>query len=210
MFFSVLPAGARARESQPERAYLVRDDWDDWFKFATSFDLIVFDGDGTRHEVGWLKIGQFGMGDGDVRSPELPAQFNALDEQFFSLGQSENYYETINSLGPALRNRILIGLRDIAADLSILESVRDEPVLTVSLMRSVAEHTINGRFNRLTQGNAELTRYHFEYIFPTAGRHLWSSFDSCEACVRGHSQFATAYKCARSHWAKWRWEDALS
>jgi ABC-type transport system involved in cytochrome c biogenesis ATPase subunit len=104
------------------------------------------------------------------RAPALPATFNKLPEEYFSLGQSENYYESLNELSDALRARVFSGLRDCAADLSIFEVYRNEEVMRESLLRDVRDSTVTERLNRLTRGDAKLTDFQFTYHLPKVGR----------------------------------------
>jgi len=45
MKFKVLAAGKSCPIDKPNRAYLVTDNWDDWFEFSTMYTLIYVDGD---------------------------------------------------------------------------------------------------------------------------------------------------------------------
>lgn len=146
-----------------EQAILIRNDWDDWFTFETTFVLVIVDINGNQHHAGRVKIGEFGQ---TSRRPSVLTQFEALESRFFSLGQDEDYYETLNTLDSSLRDRILRGLRDVALDLSLFERAKNERVTTVSLMRSVAEESVRGRFHRLARGDAELTPFNLVYAFP--------------------------------------------
>ena len=169
MFFRVLinaiPVAAR------DCAYLIRDNWDDWFSFRTMFTLMVIDEAGGHHQVGSVKIGQVGLQPGDTsqpgyRAPEVPAEFDRLPPGFFSLGQGEDYYESLNGLSDSQRERVLDGLRDCARDLALFEEVRTEPSMERSLLRSVSAASVTGRLHRLTLGEAELTRFSFRYTVP--------------------------------------------
>ena len=177
MFFTIvdgfrdLPVGVRSV------AFLVIDNWDDWFSFRTMFTLWVFDEKGARHNVGSVKIGQRGLrasggvaaGESmppDTRFPNLARTFDAVDDRFFSLGQDENYYETLHDLSETLRNRVLLGLRDCAFNLEIFEAERFHDVMGRSLLRSVSEQSVRGRLHRLSRGNATLTKFKFAYEFP--------------------------------------------
>ena len=116
-----------------------------------------------------VKIGQFGLQtDGYPRkgSPRLQDEFDALPEDFFSLGQSEDYYLALNALPPEQREQLLVALRDVARDLDLLERAHNEASMQKSLLRSVMPATIRGRFHRLAMGNAELTAFDFRYDFP--------------------------------------------
>jgi len=173
MFFTVLGVGHRLAAGPPNQAYLVADNWDDWFHFRTMFSLTVIDEDGESHQIGSVKIGQFGLKPGSTvepgqRAPEIPQEFDALGGEFFSLGQGEDYYTAINGLSADLRNRVLVGLRDCAFNADLFEAALNEPSMRESLLRSVATQTVRGRLRRLTQGRAELTDFRFAYSLPQA------------------------------------------
>jgi ABC-type branched-subunit amino acid transport system ATPase component len=167
MFFNVingnLPQQARSQ------AFLVNDNWDDWFKFATLYVLVFVDENGQRHKIGGVKIGQFNM-TRDQRRAALDGEFEALDERFFSLGQDDSYYENLNELGPDIRDRILEGLRDVALNLELFDGALREDVTGVSLLRSVSKATVRGQFSRLARGGARLSAYHFKYEAPGTSR----------------------------------------
>ncbi len=165
---------ARKDQLTASRAILLRDGWDDWFKFRTLFSLVVFDHDGIRHDIGQLKIGQVGLKPARTtapgqRSPEVPDAFEVLDDQFFSLGQDESYYETLRSLGDDVAASILVALRDCALNLDIFRAARSEEVMSESLLRSVSAANVMGKLHRLAKGIAKLTSFHFEYKMSETG-----------------------------------------
>ena len=181
MFFTVIETWAQIPAGARNVGFLITDNWDDWFSFRTMFSLWVFDEAGGRHQVGSVKIGQRGLvahaggqppAPPGSRTPQLPQTFESMPEGYFSLGQDENYYETLNGLSEAQRERILVGLRDCAYDLDIYEANRLQPVMLRSLTRSVSERTIRGRLHRLSRGDATLTEFKFEYVFPAIGDGL--------------------------------------
>lgn len=142
---------------------LFENNWDDWFKFETTFNLGIYKPDGSYHSLGEIKIGQKGLG-GEKRRPEVPSQFDeGLGGQFFSLGQGESYYEAIRGLGSAIAEEILKALRDCAFDNAIFIENRHEECMEVSLLRSIHDAEVTGRFHRLAHGNAKLTPYNFEF-----------------------------------------------
>lgn len=172
MFFTVLNVGWSAPAGVRNRAFLSRDNWDDWRKYRTMFYLRVADAEGTIHDIGSVKIGQVGLRPASVvepgqRAPEIPNEFDFLDERFFSLGQGEDYYATLNLLAPEIRERVLQGLRDVASNLELFEARLNEEVMGESLLRDISAATVRGRLNRITQGNAALTSFHFRYTIPT-------------------------------------------
>ncbi|MGC4062797.1 MAG: AAA family ATPase [Aquabacterium sp.] len=154
--------------------YLLRDNWNDWFSFQTMFTMFVIAPDGSRHNPGSVKIGHAGLQGGaaiapGVRGPDLPPQFPELGAGYFSLGQDENYYETLNNLDPDFRERIFRGLQDCAFNLSIFERHRNETSMSESILRSVSARNVVSRLNRLAHGNAVLTRFEFLYGLPYRG-----------------------------------------
>lgn len=168
MEFTVIAIGNRAPSSGVSHAFLVSDRWDDWGKYRTQFYLVVFDENGERHEPGEVKIGQFGLeASGTVepgkRAPEIPGSFQTLSDDFFSLGQTESYYEALNELTPALRDEILASLRDVARDLDLFEQVAEQDVMHESLLRSVRVEGVRNRLHRLAIGDATLTAFRFRY-----------------------------------------------
>ncbi len=148
--------------------WLLDDNWDDWFKFATTFRALVYTAEGEKLDLGEVKIGRAGLTTSE-RRPDIPVSFDELPEGFFSLGQSESYYETLNSLGIDVAQQVLRGLRDCALSLELFEAHEREEVMQVSLLRSVSVDTVRGRFHRLAMGDATLTPYQFRYILPTLG-----------------------------------------
>lgn len=179
MFFTIVD-GRFPAETPPGTAYLITDNWDDWFSYKTQFNLLVVDEQGQRHQPGAVKIGQRGMqGSQNVvngvvgqRSPNLLPTFDALGEEYFSLGQDETYYETLNRLSDPLKRLVLEGLRDVAVDLDLFAQVEHEDVVSRSLLRYVQASTVRGRLNRLTQGNARLSEFHFTYTLPVRGEDV--------------------------------------
>ncbi|MGJ0485137.1 MAG: AAA family ATPase [Methylomicrobium sp.] len=168
-FFTVLPHGRRVPAGARSKAYLLTDNWDDWFTYNTMYVLIVFDQHGEEFRAGEVKIGQLGMKVGQ-RRPSIPEEFDELGEEFFSLGQDDSYYDKLNELGPELRDRILRDLRDLALDQDRFIRALDEKVTGVSLLRSVTRATVQGQFSRLAKGGVRLSRYKFTYTTPKSSR----------------------------------------
>lgn len=168
-FFSVVPVGQTLPKSDGGTAYLLVDNWDDWFSYSTMYTLNVRDANGVVHRIGSVKIGQVGMRP-DQRRPDLEPSFDMLGEEFFSVGQDDTYYESLNELGVDLRDRVLTGLRDMAFDPQHLDMALKEKVTGVSLLRSVTRATVQGQYARLAQGGARLSRYNFSYSGPRKAR----------------------------------------
>lgn len=144
---------------------LIKDNWDDWFQFETQFFVYYITPSRELCEIGNTKIGQAEMPSGQ-RSPNIPSRFTALSDDFFSLGQSDFYYERISQLGDSCRERILAGLRDIAFFPELYTKVRYYEVTKVSLMRDVTHFMVTHQYQRIAKGNARLTKYEIEYTYP--------------------------------------------
>jgi predicted ATPase len=169
MYFTVLAHGVRTPAHPESRAFLLTDNWDDGFKYSTMYTLVVYNDSGERHSIGSVKIGQFGMEEGQRRA-EIPQNFDTLDDRFFSLGQDDSYYEALNALGPEERDRILQALKDVALDADLFQRALDEKVTGVSLLRAVTPASVQGQFHRMTRGGARLSRYNFSYTAPKPAR----------------------------------------
>lgn len=165
MQFEVLPVGKKPPTESTNKAYLITDNWDDWFEFSTLYSLVFIDDQGNRHNLGGVKIGQFDM-DKEQRRPNIPTFFEFLDEKFFSLGQDDSFYDQINNLGDDLRNTILSSLNDIALDEKLYDQAIGERVTRISLLRSVSHTSVKGQFRRLANGGVRLTQYAFSYRAP--------------------------------------------
>lgn len=171
MQFHVALSHASIPQVAGPKAYLIHSDWNDWFKFETLYSLVVIDAAGKRHDIGGVKIGCRGLLGGPVvgpntRIPAVPPDFDVLPEGFFSLGDGENYYETLNTLDTELRRAILLGLKDCAFDLGRFEEEQNQSVMIESLLRSHTDSTVRKRLHRLANGNAVLTPYGFDFILP--------------------------------------------
>ncbi|SDY72906.1 AAA domain-containing protein, putative AbiEii toxin, Type IV TA system [Geodermatophilus africanus] len=169
MRFTVLPAAGRIPRDASQGAYLHTDNWDDWFRFSTQYYLTYVDADGIAHDIGQVKIGQFGMTK-DQRRPSIPENFEQLTDEFFSLGQDASYYEGLSAIGDDVREDVLQSLRDIALSGDLYARALNEDVTGISLMRGVPATTIEGQFSRLARGGARLSDYRFRYTMPAAGR----------------------------------------
>lgn len=166
MFFTVLSHYADIPSNANNKAYLLIDGWDDCFKFATMYVLFYCDGDGQKHRIGEVKIGQFGLTP-EQRKPPIPETFDTLEDDFFSLGQDDTYYEKAYGLGIQVRDSLLDGLRDVAFNEDeLFNRALKEEVMGVSLLRSVSRSSVRGQFRRMANGGARLTRYSFSYEPP--------------------------------------------
>ena len=163
MQFRVIPRSSSPPAEGQDVGYLRIDNWDDMFRYQTLYHLFYFDNAGNRHEIGLVKIGQVGQEHG---RPDLPRNFDSLDERFFSLGQDVDYYSSAMELGQEVARKIMSALNDIANNDEIYQRALGEDVTSVSLLRSVNLKTIEWQYRRVLDGGLELSPYKFEYEGP--------------------------------------------
>lgn len=140
---------------------LVSDNWDD-FNFKTLYNLYYIKKTDEIIDIGHVKVASLGMEEGDPHT-ELPHKFSHLPKNFFSLGQSREYYQALNALPDNEGDAVLKALRDVAADEKIYGQIKDENVFTSSLLRDIPVHTVTSQFRRISKGHAPLTPYKFYY-----------------------------------------------
>jgi len=126
------------------------------------------------HEIGGIKIADFE----DTRRPAIPATFDELPNEFFSLGQDEDYYENLNRLVPELRAEILNGLNDVALNLDLFRRVLDLDVTQTSLLRWVTLAAVQNQFHRMALGGERSSPYSFWYDSSQTDRS-GAPVDSC-------------------------------
>lgn len=152
--------GFRIPETAISSVYLTLDNWND-FSYRTLYQITLFDENGSRHDLGYVKIGNFGQT--TEERIELEEEFERLDDRYFSLGQSSEYYATIKGLNPQLIELFLVSIRDIVFDEQLQVSALIEPVVQTSLLRDTSLVTLKGQYKRILDGGAILTPYNFSY-----------------------------------------------
>ena len=161
MIFEVYDKGLYPHSGK-NRFYFCRDDWDD-YTYKTTFDAYFYDSTGVCQYIGQIKIGYCEMSQNTRVYDEIPKQFERLPDKFFSLGQSTDYYENIARLGDYFRCEIMIALNDVAFNKTLFEKVKNERVMSASLMRDVTMFSIQNQLHRMANGGAKLTTYQFSY-----------------------------------------------
>lgn len=166
MNFEIVRKGSYISKYKPETIYLFEDKWNDWFQYVTMFQLVYVNAQGNQLDLGSAKFGEFGMGQGQ-EVPSLPENFETLSDKFYSLGQSEEYYENIKSIEHGeKREEILRALHDIAFDLALFDRCLNEQVTQASLLRHIHESTVREQFHRIATGGAKLTPFDLTYTIP--------------------------------------------
>lgn len=160
--------------------YLVNNNWDD-FGFKTSFQSFLFDDDGQRHELGYVKILQKGMKSGYVPLPNL---FQELSQDWCSLGGGRDYYLVVAELPDRVRDDYLRGISDCVFNPAIYEAFSSEEGMRSSLLRDVSRRDVESSFPRILAGDSALTPYEFSFQFDAGG----SAQEVCEFSVRPDSR----------------------
>ena len=95
MSFQVVASQGDVHRATAPGVYLVHNTWNDWWKYETLYTLFLVLTPGAVVVAGSVKIGRQGMTP-EIKVPPLEESFSALDSTFFSVGQSEDYYQTVN------------------------------------------------------------------------------------------------------------------
>lgn len=140
-----------------EGFYLVSDNWDD-FGYKTYYFLYYFDGK-NKTDIGGVKIAT----KSGVRNTPLMDLLSGDTSNYFSLGQSKDFYLNLNTLEKVKKQFILKRLNDIANNLELFEEVKNLEITTTSLLRDISTVTVTGQFNRIINNGAELTDYEFKF-----------------------------------------------
>lgn len=165
MEFKVLGRSKYLPNEGKNTAYLRIDNWNDYL-YYTLFQVEVFDEDGTCYELGDVKIAYKGQEEGSVNatSEKLDIHFTELSQEFFSLGQSTEYYKKLSSMPKETRTSYLKGINDLVAHPELISIIEDEKAFGISLLRDVYIASIRGKFRSVLDGNNESTPFQFDFI----------------------------------------------
>ena len=139
------------------RVYLCYDNWDD-FGYKTLYQIIVFDSNGKKYDLGYVKIASF-----DPEQTKIPLEFKSLDSNYFSLGQGPEYYLLISQMPTEIKDIFLTSIRDVVKNEELLNKALSEDVFTTSLLRYTSLVTVRGQYKRILDGGAILDDYSFGY-----------------------------------------------
>ncbi|MDO6488425.1 AAA family ATPase [Colwellia sp. 6_MG-2023] len=140
---------------------LIADNWDDQYKYETTFGLVCFD-DGNKVILGSLKIAS---NNNNYTMRVLPSEFYSLGEEFVSLGQDEDYYNNLHEMFGKNIGSILYSLKDAAFFTEISEEFENLDVFKSSLTRDDEAERIHRIAKPMVSG-ADLNKlYAFTYKF---------------------------------------------
>jgi len=205
MEFRVLSKSTSFPDNGKDTVYLRIDHWND-YSFVTMFYMALHDEDGQLHNIGEIKIGFKGQTTETDTYTKLPDTFESVGEEFFSLGQSVEFYRNMVSLPNGLGKRILLALRDIAVQPDLIKDIKEEGVFSTSLLRYVSLSVVKGQYARVLEGKAELTDFKFKFVRPEIedfGR-IDISFDVGESSIPGTNIHAViGRRSGQNNFAKW-------
>ncbi|WP_457968857.1 ATP-binding protein [Pseudomonas sp. R4-84] len=165
MEFKVLPVDAAPPQVGRSTVYLRKDNWND-YSYVTMFDMSLHDTHGNYLVIGSIKIAFKGQTTSISTFSTLDKSFTELDAKYFSLGNSASFYKNMAELDRQTRSTILVALRDIVAQPSIINEITDEDVFSTSLLRYHSLSMVKGQFSRILWNKTELTEYSFQYKRP--------------------------------------------
>ena len=170
MNFLLLDRNERLPSSARNLVCLTYDNWND-HSYITMFFMNYIDEYGSVHHIGNIKIGFKGQ------TPETSTYkkiieifqrktFESLPENFFSLAEDVEFYNSIMKIPKEARESILENLNDVAYKSKLFEQFENEVVFQTSLTRYIRETTVKEQFRRVLNGKSPLTDFQFSFIRP--------------------------------------------
>ncbi|EGQ9880129.1 hypothetical protein DC365_13805 [Vibrio vulnificus] len=161
MKFHVIERSERIPLTAQTVAYLRKDNWND-FSFQTLFRLEVVEKQ-KKIDIGLVKIAFREQTTTTPTYHKLNDTFTELTNDFFSLGESADYYQNLKSLTPQTKKTVLTALNDLANNPDVINQIRDEEVLKTSLLRDHSLTTVKGEFSRIILDQPKLTNFKFTF-----------------------------------------------
>lgn len=153
--------------------YLTFSTWND-YSYRTLFNMDYMDSNGKLHEIGQIKIG-FRKQIVDIPTlDKIQKKFVKLEQEFFSLAESPEFYEKLYSIDKELCKVILKKLNCVVLSKKALQIAKNEDVFKTSLLRDVNINTIHGQFLRIINGESLLTEFDFQFV---RKNHLFSDLN---------------------------------
>lgn len=152
--------------SDADMLELLEDNWDDMFEFSTQYYATYLAPKKEPFPLGAVKIGEQGLKGGEKvsdRRPTLPTTMDTLPDSCFSLGQGEEYYKNLKSLGSSKSTEILQALNDIVNSDHIYQKALKERVTKRSLMRFVPPNQILNDLRPIINNQQAIVNFNFTY-----------------------------------------------
>lgn len=165
---------ARKHRAKIDYFVFTKDGWNDYWDFKTLYRLEYIDHNGDKFYIGNVKILDKNNG-----STQLPEFFNELEDNFASLGQELNYYQTFKKYLPENFEDVLSALNDLAFNPSILENFEEERGLQISLTRDSEAAKNLKQAQKIINGIDYKSNFNFSYscVFAGADKEHKINFD---------------------------------
>lgn len=140
---------------------LITDYWDDYNTAETLFHMMYYKNAKKSIKLGEVKI----MHNIEpITRNVIPSSFKELDEEFCSLGQTPEYYRSLNKINNKNRDKILKGLNDAAINPYFKEKYRNHNFFKSSLIRfSEASKALKDATNIINGVSVENGDYKFDF-----------------------------------------------
>ncbi|WP_434529153.1 ATP-dependent nuclease [Vibrio sp. K4] len=135
--------------------FLKNNSWDD-YSYRTTYELYFIDSEKKSIEIGFVKISRK-----NLEEKERPLEngiLEPLDNNYFSLGQEETFYERLRDLPDNYGSLLLSYLNDISHSYGAWVSNKSEESLNISLMRDVTALDVVS-YNRIFNGSNDKISY---------------------------------------------------
>ncbi|TAA08842.1 ATP-binding protein [Pseudoxanthomonas winnipegensis] len=132
MLVTIYPPSRHTLKAIDSQFALQQDNWND-YSFMTLYHLYYNTTGEDATLIGGVKILRRGQTEAD--SLQVKNSFNALDEDYCSVGTSLDYYQRLNSLPDDVRTNLVGALRDVAVHSELRDSFSSEPGWQKSLFR---------------------------------------------------------------------------
>ncbi|QYY82973.1 AAA family ATPase [Pseudomonas germanica] len=143
--------------------------WND-YSFVTLFRSFYVDSNGQELFVGELKVGFAGQDEQQRTADFIPSEFSSLETGFFSLGQSPEYYETLEkNLSNNVLTAYLVALKDVVYDNRLFDLAYREASFVQSLTRFVSLSSIKGHFRGILHAPGALRSYGLKFTEEATG-----------------------------------------
>lgn len=139
--------------------------WDD-FGNKTRFKLYYIDKNGINEYVGQVKIMHR---EERITLDIIPRTFEKLSDEYCSLGQEMQYYETLNELLPKEFNSILDNLNDAAFFPAVRDDFEAHQSFVNSLLRSSESEKILDQAKKIVSGTPTDRAFNFTYSCQVPG-----------------------------------------
>ncbi|EDZ59350.1 ATP-dependent nuclease [Bacillus cereus group sp. MYBK77-1] len=159
---------------------LITNNWND-YTFETLYKVIYIDNKGQDIDLGEVKILHKTV---KYSRDIIPREFEQLNNEYCSLGQSFSYYKAIKNLDIEDVELILLALNDVTINTQLYNEFKTHPGFNESLLRfsEAARALIEGRLlffkeDRMSDNLEKVFEFVFSYKLPLATNAHTISFD---------------------------------